>query len=145
MWTFLARCIQTEIFFINCDSFVIPERSTRCEMMCYTTYFIPRSFCNANGFEEVMSTFCIQLFFLQPPNKNYACGGLLYCCSFGLLCFSFASTKKPDPDDRQASCHFSSLWNVCHPPPESTHSQSKKKIRKRTNNQNVCVTESPQK
>lgn len=61
----------------------------------------------------------------------------LPCCSFGLLCFSLSSTQNPDPDNHQASCHSSSLWNVWNLSADFT--RLKKIIKKWRRSEYVCV------
>ncbi len=64
--------------------------------------------------------------FFSPLPIESVFWSFLPCCSFGLLCFSLPSTQNPDPDNHQASCHSSSLWNVWKPPADFTRKQFKK-------------------
>lgn len=75
---------------------------------------------------------------LSPSNEKCAFWRFLPCCSFGLLCYSLSSTQNPDPDNHQASCHSSSLWNVWKPLVDFT--RKKKKRERKENGTALFVT-----
>lgn len=88
-------------------SFIYLVLSTIAKLFCYSVEWFAAMVCDCPSTDGFSFSSC--------PMTNLhsaAFWGFLPCCSFGPICFFSLPSANPEPDNHQASCHSSGLWNA---------------------------------